>query len=317
VWGWDLLSSAAIIALSLISKDVEIPANWYESTSDTFDLCVKMQFKDPLCPPIGQAAVTSSNIDRTHPGFQVKAPQGELTAENLYRATTLYQLGQAPLAWLIGLHLDKPRSNKISPRLWSEVQYLYARILFDQRKYKESEIVFDRAVEVLKGRAVIHQERAWVYLFNGKWDKALGSLVSAESPLIRDVPFFEKYFVRALVERDTCNWPAAFTTIAKGREFLKSAVADQAVDKHPWVLTCEKKNLGPICFDLRQFYKAYFAAKIKRALDDLDILEIEMRDRGLAPQKDPSYSEIIWPYEGENWKDELGYYSVPVQTRCG
>lgn len=307
-----------MFGLAIVATDIEVPNNWYESTSNTFEFCVRLKFNDPICPPIGQVIPqTNAKIDRTYPGFVMTAPQGELSPLNLYRAQALYQIGQIPLAWIIGLKLDRPRPSKISSRLWAEAQYLYAKILFDQKKYREAEIVFDRTVDEMRGRAVIHQERAWVYLFNGKWDKALGSLVSAESPLIRDVPFFEKFFVRALVERDTCNWPAAFTTISKGRDFLKAASADAAVEQHPWVIVCEKKNLGPICFDLRKFYKDYFAAKIKHALDDLDILEIEMRDRGLSPQKDPSYSDIIWPYDGENWKDELGYYSVPVQTQCG
>jgi len=216
---------------------------------------------------------------------------------------------------LVGLKLSEAMPKNADERLWAEAQYLYARVLFDQRKYREAEAVLDRVVEVFKGKALYHQQRAWVYFFTGKWDRALGSMVSAESSLIYPVPFFEKYFIRALVERETCQWTKAFNTVAKGREYLTNAQPD--VGTHPWVVLCENRDLGAVCAKLRSFYQGYYTAQIKKALNDLDLVELEMKDRGVSQQQRASTSAIVWPFVGEAWQDELGYYSVPVRSQCG
>ena len=48
-----------------------------------------------------------------------------------------------------------------------------------------------------------------------------------------------------------------------------------------------------------------------------DLLEIELRDENLGAQAKAAKSEIVWPTAGgENWRDELGYYSVPIKSKC-
>jgi tetratricopeptide (TPR) repeat protein len=292
---------------SLILSSVGVDSQWFESTSALYDFCYSQKFKHTLCPPIFPGKSDT----------QVKPPSGGLTPENLYAASVLYQKGQSPLAWLVSLQLGDRKGLFEDRRLWAEAQYLYGKILFDQKKYREAEIVYNRVVEEMKGRAVFHQERAWILFFNGKWDRALGSLVSAQSPLIREVPFFEKYFIRALIERDTCQWDLAFTTIAKGREALAQQNVDQVVSNHPWIEICETRpDHKDTCDALRFYYRSYYELRVKQAYADLDLLEVEMRDRGRTKPKEISKSELIWPYLGENWKDELGYYSIPITNAC-
>lgn len=306
--------SNLVILFQLTAAPPSFTPDWFESTSKTFEFCTLAGFEHPICPPIYQKDGVKG---RMHKNFVIKAPSGNLTSENLFRAVVLYQLDQPPVAWLVSLKLTEERPARIPKRLWAEAQHLYAKVLFDQRKFKEAEFVMDRSVEGLKTRSLYHQQRAWVHFFNGKWDRALGSLVSAESPLIYPVPFFDKYFLKALVERETCQWGRAFATIARGREVLKTVDPAIEAEKHPWVQICDQADLKAACGKIREFYTAYYAHKLAGAKSDLDLLEIEMRDRGITIQKDLTYAEITWPYEGEDWKDELGYYSVPIKTACG
>lgn len=306
-----MLFSIILWSQSLIS-DVRPPEDWYRSTTRLFEYCVDVKFEHPLCPPIHR----SSGEAREHLGFQIAPPSGPLTADNLFRATSLYQVNRTPMAWLISLKLADKRPRQIDRRLWAEAKFLYGRSLFDQKKYKEAEVIYEQLIDDLKGRALFHQHRAWILFFNGKLDRALGSIVSAESPLIYPVVFFEKYFVRALVERESCQWSKAFATIDSGRKNMKAMVEPQ-VEGHPWVKLCDARGLTDTCRKLRGFYDGYYRVQVMQGLKDLDLVEIEMRDRGVVKPKEASTSRIIWPHVGESWADELGYHSVPVRKQCG
>jgi len=306
-----LLSSLILSTFFIIPADLQVPEDWYTSTTRLFEFCVEAQFEHPMCPQISQVP----GIERKHPDIAIPEPSGDLTTENLFNANLLYQLKRPPYSWLVKLNLSEKMAKESDERLWAEAQYLYARVLFDQRKYKEADTVFDRIVDTFKGKALFHQQRGWSQFFSGKLDRALGSIVSAESPLIYSIPYFEKYFLRALVERESCQWSKAFDTVSKGREFLKTAKADASAQ--PWVVLCDRKNLGETCQKLRAFYDGYYKDEIRKALNDLDLVELEMRDRGVTKPQKKSDSPIVWPFVGEAWSDELGFYSVPVRAQCG
>ncbi len=307
-----MLFSSAIIATWALVQDVKPPEDWYQSTTRIFEFCVEAKFDHPLCPPLNQ----SPGDNREHLGFQISNPVGELTSENLFRAMSLYQMNKTPFAWLISLKLNEKKPAKMDRRLWAEAKFLYGRSLFDQKKYKEAEIIYEQLIDDMKGRALFHQHRAWIFFFNGKLDRALGSVVSAESPLIYPIIFFEKYFIRSLVERESCQWSKAFETIDAGRKNLRAMVEPQ-VENHPWVKLCDSRGLNDTCRRLRGFYDGYYRVQMMQALKDLDLVEIEMRDKGVIKPSKASRSAIVWPFVGESWADELGYYSVPVRKQCG
>lgn len=315
----------------------KVPSDWYRSTTNLFNYCVSVKFSHPLCPqldkesrltesttmpaPLGPSS-SEGRLREIRPDLDMidyesqffVPPIGGVDPKTVFQAVTLYEVGRPPMTWLVGLNLDQPAPRHIEDRLWAELQWLWAKILFDQRKFEQSAAVFDRIVEEFKGRAVFHQQRAWAQFFSGKLDLALGGILAAESSLIHPVPYFEKFFLRALIERETCRWKEALNTVAKGRASL--TYAKPKVDSHPWVILCERNALGETCNRLRGFLVQKFEREIKRALDDLDLLEIELRDRGATSVGERSTSEIIWPFLGEVWRDELGYYSVPVGSKC-
>lgn len=302
-----LLVSSGASEKSILEK---VPEDWYTSTTKLFQYCVDVKFEHPICPQINKGNFT--DFDFSSEFFQ--PPVGSLSARTLFQATVLYQVNRPPSYWFVGLKLDEKKPDHISDRLWAEAQWLWARILFDQRKYEESLKYFDKLVDEFKGRALFHQQRAWAQFFTGKFDRALGSIVSAESPLIYPVPFFEKYFLRALIEKENCQYKEAVQTITSGRAALQ--YSEPNPDQHPWVVLCNENNLGATCSRLRSWYSRVYQNNVNRSLKDLDLLEIELKDRLTEGQEKKSSSAIIWPFIGENWKDELGYYSVPIEKKC-
>jgi tetratricopeptide (TPR) repeat protein len=60
---------------------------------------------------------------------------------------------------------------------------------------------------------------------------------------------------------------------------------------------------------------------LKALRGELDIeiqTEAELTGPGVQQAKIESDAEhVIWPFEGEFWRDELGYYRQPVASRCG
>jgi len=279
--------------------------DWYQSVTAQYKLCKVLDFAHPICPAIYPAKQAE---------FKITPPSGALTPQSLLAASGLYVRGQPQTMWLASLNLTGKRDPKMDPRLWAEAQYLYGQILFDQKKFKESNIVFDLAVDQLKGKALFHQERAWAQFFAGEIDRSLGSLFSALSPLLHPTPYFEKYFLRALIERETCQWDKAFATITAGRVDLQSSFYDAA--NQPFVKLCTKDQLSEQCDLLRSYFESYGAEQIKAALLDLDVLEMEMQDRGVTKQKSLSRSKVIWPFLGEAWQDEIGFYRVKLESQC-
>jgi hypothetical protein len=301
--------------VSLTPQEVQgiierVPKDWYTSTTRLFEYCEDVKFQHPICPRIEEIAGAVNFENEFY-----ASPIGPLNPQTLFQATVLYQMGRPADYWMVTLGLDKPRPKTVDPRLWAEGQWLWAKILFDQRKYKEALAIFDQLVDHFKGKALFHQQRAWTQFFNGQYDKALGSILSAESPLIYKIPFFEKYFIRALIEKETCRRAEALNTIAVGRANL--TYAKSTAESHPWTTLCLRRSMGRTCDQLKAWFEAAFRKQIKRALDDLDLLEIELRDENFGKQAKAALADIVWPtVGGEWWADELGYYSVPIKSKC-
>lgn len=301
---------SSLIILTLLSTGQTSPAqsrsNWYRSTEDQWAFCMSVRFENPLCPQLTSLYEVYSS------------PEGKLTAENLLRAETLYSLNQPIRPWLESLKLSvaQNKPTQVDELLWNRARWLYAQVLYDHKEYKESVRIFDELNEVFKGKAAFHQQKAWAQYFAGDHKRALGSIISAESPLIAEVPFVKKYLLRALVERDLCRYDRAFAVIAEGREVLSKMKADPK--KNKWVKVCLEKTPA-YCEQVANWYRKTFQEEVQSALQDLDYLETEMNEKGLKKYSlaaQAKQKKLVWPYAGEAWADELGTYSVEVEAQC-
>lgn len=298
-----MLFSQLLISLSLVSASPV--STWHESLEKQWEFCVAISFESPICPQL-------TSLYSVPP-----SPSGQLSSVSLLQALTSYRLGKDAIEWLEQQKLGGMKPASVDSALWNQARWLYAQSLYDHGRYKESSKIFDELNDVFKGRASFHQQRAWAQYFAGDAKRALGSIISAESPLIREAPFVRKYFLRALVERDLCQYQRAFETIAAGREALSKL--NSMSEKNIWVQICERKGPSHLCGRVKEWYQRTFAQEVKEAQVDLDTLETEMNEKGLSAQASLAKSEkkiIQWPFAGEAWEDELGHYEVQVEGRC-
>jgi len=279
--------------------------DWYRSLDDHWNFCVGVNFENPMCPQITSVYEVYSE------------PEGELTSKSLMLAATALRLQRPALSWLQAQGLDGEKPKNIDPLLWDNARWIYAQTLYDQKKYKEASHIFDTLVDTFKSRAIFHQQRAWAQFFAGQYDRALGSIVSAESPLIDKVPFPKKHLLRALIERENCQYEKAFRTITEGRLELERAFLTG--EESVWVKLCDKKKAHSFCGRLKSWFQKTYEDERKSTQIDLDYLETEMNQKGLKDHAEVAKvkkAPVVWPFVGEAWADELGYYTVEVRSAC-
>ena len=294
----------ALLFVGLSFQPTEIRA-WYRSAEDAFTFCKSVSFENPICPPL-------TNL------FEVyAAPSGPLTDQSLLLAATALKLDRSADSWLESLKLNESRPKEISEDLWNQARWLYAQSLYSQRRFQEASVLFSALLNSLKRRSVFHQQRAWVQYFNGELDKALGSVISAESPLTDRAPFPRKYLLKALIERDTCQPMKALQTLVSARTELAVMKADAA--QSPFVKACNPSKDGDLCGKLIEWFNRQLSDEISSVLKDLDFLEAELSERNLslssAAAPDPK-KPVEWSFVGEAWLDELGHYTVQIQGSC-
>lgn len=300
------------IFLSLLSEgsaaESSTPADrWYLSFTNTFEYCVSTQFKSVLCPSI-------TIEDR----LLTQIPKGELNPTTLLQAKESYRAQKSPKEWLDALHLEKIKlGNDIQNSrdlLVASAKWLLAEILFDERQFEAADKIYEEILPYFRGKAKFHQERAWVKYFRGQFQYALGSIMSAGSPLVYPIPFIDKYFLTALIERDSCQYTKALATLAEGRAQLELSL--KAADRSPWVKACQNLKLGATCDRLAEWARQNIQKEIDQAKIDLNFIELELADKGFRVDSRPAVAAVVWPYVGEKWGDELGHYRVEVPEKC-
>lgn len=298
--------SESLSALNLNSTE-KLAQGWYRSFSDTFNYCMAVHFRSTICPPIA-----------TEERFNAVVPTGPLSPITLLQAEEAYRVGISPKDWLLSLKLaDQKLKGRIKDDreiLVARAKWLLAEVLYDDRQFESAEQLFDQALPYFKGRAKFHQERAWNQYFMGKFNLAMGSIMSAESPLVYRLPFTDKYFLKSLIERDSCQYTKALATLAEGRKLLTDAQLN--VSQIPWVKTCQDLKLGPVCDRLVVWAQGQLKKDLDQSKVDLDFIELELAEKGFRLNPKVEVKTVVWPYVGEKWADELGHYSVEVSQQC-
>ena len=269
-----------------------------------FLFCKSVNFENPVCPGL-------STI------FEVYAsPSGPLTDQALLLAATSMKLERPAIDWLEALNLNGDRPKDVSAPLWNQAQWLYAQALYNQKKFKESALVFDRINSVFKRRSLFHQQRAWIQYFAGDFKKALGSIISAESPLTDRAPFPRKYLLKALIERDVCQPMRALQTIASARRELSELKVEPS--RFAFLKACNPIKEAALCERLSSWYQKQLNDEILSVLKDLDFLEAELSEKNdhlVSSPADPK-KPVEWSFVGEAWLDELGNYTVDIEGSC-
>jgi len=295
--------SLVLGVLSQTSESSWVHRDWYSRMEYQLELCREIQFSSSICPEI-------SPREASFP-----PPSGGLTPYSFFLAKTAYASGEAPRSWLHSLNLEK---SSLRSALEREAYWLLAQVEFDEGNYIESSRAYDRLLPYFRGRSVFHQQRAWLQYRMGQGDAALGSVLSAQSPLIYSIPFARKYLIRALVERDQCRYDEAMETIRAARSDL-SRQSLEVLRTVPWVDVCHETRSGdPLCRRLEVWARNQLESDQNAVLKALDYLEIELKDNAdeASIASKPRASAIVWPFVGEAWQDELGRYRVNLSSKC-
>lgn len=293
----------SLLAAFVLGATNDASHRWGESFADEFKLCEQEKFIPVVCPQIVS--------DRTEVKY-LEEPSGTLTHQNLLLAHLMYQRGKSPQAFLAA---ELAKNKSIPDTVKNRARWLLAQTLFDEKRYAEAEKIYDDLIPTYRGRALFHQQRAWVKYFLGKYDEALGSILSAESPLIFKMAFAKKWFLQALIQRDVCDYAGALKTIEEGRAFLEQQKTKPLTT--PWLDWCRRENKGLLCEQISQWQKDAWNIQVSSALTDLNYLELEIAERRNASAKTAvSKPAIRWPFNKEIWADELGRYRVEVTNQC-
>jgi hypothetical protein len=320
--GYQILFSPVALTVALIGFSSVLRAEestsasklaqvWYLSFGDTMNYCVATGFRSAICPNLSTGAPGEER-------FTPQLPSGPLNALTLLQASESYHSGQSPKDWLLGLKIQdrkiKLRLKDSQEILMANAKWLLAEILYDERQFEAASKLYTEVLPFFRGRAKFHQERAWAQYFLGKFSLAVGSMMSAESPLVYKMPYFDKYFLKALIERDTCQYDKALATLAAGRRDLSAT--NLPVTQIPWVKSCNDKKLGSLCDRLTTWAQAQLKKSLDQSKIDLDFIELELAEKGFKFDAKTEVKSVVWPYVGEKWADELGNYSVEVPQQC-
>lgn len=117
--------------------------------------------------------------------------------------------------------------------------------------------------------------------------------------------------------------PEAFRTSSLGYEINDSLLLARALTiRHTGAMTRERylRYLDELGAHLRNGNNILLEmnAKQRRKLEEpVNIGYMMQRDPYLYGQVKPDDEHILWPFDGEYWRDELGYYRQVVKSRCG
>ncbi len=94
-----------------------------------------------------------------------------------------------------------------------------ARLLYEQKKYAESDLLYQAIEENILAQSQNLMERAWAHYRMGNPEKAMGLLYAFEAPSFRNHLTPEYYMLKSFIYKDVCHYQSALNVVNdfKGR----------------------------------------------------------------------------------------------------
>jgi hypothetical protein len=94
-----------------------------------------------------------------------------------------------------------------------------ARLLYEQKKYAESDLLYQAIEENILAQSQNLMERAWAHYRMGNPEKAMGLLYAFEAPSYRNHLTPEYYMLKSFIYKDVCHYQSALNVVNdfKGR----------------------------------------------------------------------------------------------------
>jgi hypothetical protein len=101
------------------------------------------------------------------------------------------------------------KRENLSPRIRVDVERTLARLAFEEKRYRDALVFFERLKELAPDDPEILLEMAWTHYYLGDSRKTLGLLVALDAPVHRKHISPERYLLEALALRRLCQFGAA------------------------------------------------------------------------------------------------------------
>ncbi len=100
-----------------------------------------------------------------------------------------------------------------------------ARILFEQKKYKEAYKMYETIDSPIEKQATVFLEEAWVQYYLKNYRRAMGLLYALEAPAFYRYFNPEKYVLKALMYTNLCHYNVAKDAVAEFRQYYGDALS--------------------------------------------------------------------------------------------
>jgi hypothetical protein len=99
-----------------------------------------------------------------------------------------------------------------------------ARILFEQKKYKEAYKMYETIDSPIEKQATVFLEEAWTQYYLKDYRRAMGLLYALEAPAFYRCFNPEKYVLKALIYNNLCHYNVAKDAVAEFRQYYGDAL---------------------------------------------------------------------------------------------
>jgi hypothetical protein len=99
-----------------------------------------------------------------------------------------------------------------------------ARILFEEKKYKEAYGMYEQINAPVEKQASVFLEEAWAQYYMKNYRRAMGLLYAIEAPAFYQYFNPEKYLLKALIYKNLCHYNVAKEAVQEFREHHREAI---------------------------------------------------------------------------------------------
>jgi tetratricopeptide (TPR) repeat protein len=97
--------------------------------------------------------------------------------------------------------------------LKDDVRKTLARLLYEQGKFKESDLLYETIEQNILAQSQNLLERAWAHYRMGNPEKAMGLLYAFEAPSFRNYLTPEYYMLKSFIYKDVCHYQSAMGVV--------------------------------------------------------------------------------------------------------
>ncbi len=110
-------------------------------------------------------------------------------------------------------------------KLKDEARKILARLLYEQGRFKDSDLLYDTIEENILSQSQNLLERAWAHYRMGHPEKAMGLLYAFEAPSFKSRMTPEYYMLKSFIYKDVCHYQSALNVVDEFKRHYGQALS--------------------------------------------------------------------------------------------